>query len=131
MPDDSPLKVGDFVVIRGERLGRIERVESDGYAVRALMAHRRWAVHTSTRPREELEVADHDYVRAKLGLEIGAAPSASPAAAQPTVTQPASSVEETPRSRRPTHGRRWRSRSSLAPGVLARPSTPQPGGHLR
>jgi len=132
VPDDSPLKVGDFVVIRGERLGRIERVESDGYAVRALMAHRRWAVHTSTRPREELEVADHDYVRAKLGLEIGAAPSASPAAAQPTVTQPASSVEETPRSRRPTlHRASPAAERSLAARVLNPPTaTPRPAPAL-
>ncbi|MDQ6919298.1 MAG: DEAD/DEAH box helicase family protein, partial [Candidatus Dormibacteraeota bacterium] len=73
MPDAAPLKVGDFVVIRGERLGRIERIEPDGYAVRALMSHRRWAVHTSSRSRAELELADHDYVRAKLGLEVKAA----------------------------------------------------------
>jgi len=77
VPDDAPLKVGDFVVIRGERLGRIERGETDGYAVRALMPHRRWAVHTSTRSRDELDPAGHDYVRAKLGLEVGAAATVS------------------------------------------------------
>ncbi|HEY8761807.1 MAG TPA: hypothetical protein VIP52_12965, partial [Candidatus Dormibacteraeota bacterium] len=83
MPDDNPLKVGDFVVIRGERLGRIERIEADGYAVRALMSHRRWAVHTSSRSRDELEPAGHDYVRAKLGLEVGTAATVSMGVAAP------------------------------------------------
>ena len=79
------LRVGDFVLIRdrGERLGRVERVEEEWYQVRTLMAHRRWAIHTSPRRREELELAGHDQVRAKLGLEIG---SEAPGSATETVT---------------------------------------------
>ena len=89
MAEQEPFKVGDFVVIRGDRLGRIERIESGGYAVRALMSHRRWAVHTSTRPGSELETAGHDYVRAKLGLEVGTAATVSLATAPLPAPQPA------------------------------------------
>ncbi len=127
MPDDAPLKVGDFVVVRGERLGRIERIEPDGYAVRALMPHRRWAVHTSTRPREELEVADHDYVRARLGLDVG-----PPAPASPQAAAPARAAAEPPRPRRPTlHRPSPAAERSLAARVLSITPAPPPPGPAR
>jgi superfamily II DNA or RNA helicase len=86
--EDRPLRVGDFVSIRGRsassdgRLGRIERIEGDVYQVRMLMPHRRWAVQTTPQNREWLEPASHDFVRKELGLEVGT--TAGPAeAAEP------------------------------------------------
>ncbi len=123
-PAKVQLKAGDFVVIRGERLGRIERVEPDGYAVRALMSHRRWAVHTSTRPREELEPAGHDYVRAKLGLEVGTAATLALAAASP--------LEEPPGARQQVlHRASPAIERSLAARVLTAPATPLPAAPPR
>ena len=125
MPDEAPLKVGDFVVIRGERLGRIERVEPDGYAVRALMSHRRWAVHTSTRSHEELELAGHDYVRAKLGLEVGTVATIALAAAPETPAP-----EQSRSSRQAQHRASPAAERSLAARVLTSvalpPSPPAP-----
>jgi superfamily II DNA or RNA helicase len=116
------LKVGDFVVIRGrgERLGRIERVEAGWYQVRSLMAHRRWAMHTSQRRPEELELAAHDQVRAKLGLEVDSNPGGALATATglALVPSPTMATKSLPRRRllqRPSPA----TERSLAARVLA------------
>ena len=129
MPDDAPLKVGDFVVIRDERLGRIERVNDEWYQVRALMAHRRWAVHTSARRRDELELASHDYVRAKLGLEVGTAATVSLAAA-PAVSAAAEAWPPAPR--KPIlHRASPAAERSLAARVLNTTTIPPPPAPAR
>jgi superfamily II DNA or RNA helicase len=138
VPDDAPLKVGDFVVIRGERLGRIERVETDGYAVRALMPHRRWAVHTSTRSRDELDPAGHDYVRAKLGLEVGAAATVSmtvmaPGSLAGGALSPRDAIlrRASPAAERSLAARVLTTTTALPPPAPARPTPkPMPAGQL-
>jgi len=123
------LKVGDFVVIRDERLGRIERVNDEWYQVRALMAHRRWAVHTSARRRDELELASHDYVRAKLGLEVGTAATVSLAAA-PAVSAAAEAWPPAPR--KPIlHRASPAAERSLAARVLNTTTIPPPPAPAR
>jgi superfamily II DNA or RNA helicase len=75
---DREFRVGDFVTVQGRsessdgRLGRIERIDEGEYQVRMLQAHRRWAAHTTAQRREWLRLADHDFVRAHLGLDVTA-----------------------------------------------------------
>jgi superfamily II DNA or RNA helicase len=143
VPDSAPLKVGDFVVISGrterplERLGRIERVEGDTYQVRTLMPHRRWAQQTTPQRREWLSLASHDFVRSRLGLEVGTAATVSLSAATsfPDVDAPPRPARSTLHRASPAAERSLAARvlhaTTPAPPPPPRPSPkPMPAGQL-
>ena len=127
MPEKEPLKVGDFVTIRGDRLGRVERLENDGYQVRSVMARRRWAIHTAFRRPEELQLASHDFVRARLGLEVATAPAPPDAdgAATGLTPSPTMATKSLPR-RLVLHRASPATERGLADRVLRQPE-PAPG----
>ena len=132
MPENDLLKVGDFVIIRGDRLGRVERLEGDGYQVRSVMARRRWASHTSFRRSQDLEVASHDFVRARLGLEVVTPPQAdadgSPAELAPSPTMATKSLHRRPLLHRasPATERGLADRLLRPPGLPAEAVEPRP-----
>ena len=124
MPENDPLKVGDFVIIRGDRLGRVERLEGDGYQVRSVMARRRWASHTSFRRPEDLQVASHDFVRARLGLEV-ATPAAADGGGDPGELAPSPTMATKSLHRRPLlHRASPATERGLADRVLRPPEVP-------
>src|ERR1700730_3048785 len=135
MTDEAPLKVGDFVVISHrtvrpqERLGRIERIEGDLYQVRSLMPHRRWAQQTTPQRREWLTPASHDFVRAKLGLEVGTTATLSLALAANTL--PGGEAVPPRPSQSTLHRASPAAERSLAARVLAPLTAPPPPAPAR